>query len=421
MSLPLKVYWGIAFSVFLILFTFILTFITVHLTNSYIKEDKGKGLSNLSLQIANNLDRYMWSRYSEITILSKLDSLHSNDSISDKREILNRVQEEIPAFSWIGITDESGMIEASTSGLLENQTISERPVFIEAREGPFIGDVHEALLLNDLLPRPDGGKLELVDISVPLVNTSGDFKGVLAAHLSWEWAREVQSSIINPYIDSGEEMEVFILSSTDQRVILGPESYIGQTLPFTDLTKSNLTNGWEVETWEDDQSFLTGYSQNNISLNYPGLEWTVLIRQPEKAAYTAAHHLSIVILISGIISAAIFALIGFRVAGKIAKPLHRITQQAELYTKGNSANFIPFKTDIKEIEELSSSLQTLINTLGVTESNLLKMEGIAYRDALTNLPNRISLELTADELLKLLNLRGTNLLFSISIWTALSR
>lgn len=45
--------------------------------------------------------------------------------------------------------------------------ISERPVFIQGAKGDFIGDVHEALLLSDLLPNPANEPLRFVDISSP--------------------------------------------------------------------------------------------------------------------------------------------------------------------------------------------------------------------------------------------------------------
>ncbi|KIL52958.1 sensor domain-containing diguanylate cyclase [Jeotgalibacillus campisalis] len=411
MSLTLRVYWGMVFAVFLLLFALFSSFIVSQIATDYLKKEKGESLSNIAFQMTDKLDQYMWSRYSEVSILSSLEAFQADASNEEKRQLLNNVQQQIPSFSWMGVSDNNGVITASTNGLLEGQDISKRPVFYEAREHAFVGDVHEALLLAELLPNPAGRKLEFVDISMPLHNENGDFEGVLATHLSWEWAEEVQSSIIDPLTSNEDDVEVFVISSEDNRVVLGPDSFVGRPLPLNSITKAKqYGTGWMVEEWQTDQSYLTGYSEAAGYRDYPGIQWTVLVREPEETAFETAQSLSFVILISGILSAAIFALIGWIIAGKIAKPLNEISNQAQLFSTGRDMHF-PAYTGIKEIEELSSSLQLMIKTMSTTESNLLKMEGMAYRDSLTGLPNRILLELSASQMIGEAQLDGDKLAF----------
>ncbi|MGD7044487.1 diguanylate cyclase domain-containing protein [Jeotgalibacillus proteolyticus] len=412
MSLTLRVYWGMVFAVFIVLFALFSSFIIVQIATDYLKEEKGKSLSGIAFQMTDKLDQYMWSRYSEVAILSSLEAVQSQSSIEEKRNLLNKVQQQIPSFSWMGISDNEGIIKASTGGMLEGQDISERPVFSEAREDVFVGDVHEALLLADLLPNPVGRKLEFVDISMPLKDEYGNFEGVLATHLSWEWAREVKSSIIDPLTSrEKDDVEVFVISAEENRVILGPDSFIGRHLPLKSISKAKQDgNGWTIEEWNAGESYLTGYSQARGYREYPGIEWTVLVREPEETAFETAQDLSFVILISGILSAVFFSLIGWVIAGKIAKPLNKISSQAQLFSTGKNMHF-PVYTGIKEIEDLSSSLQLMVKTLSTTESNLLKMEGMAYRDSLTGLPNRILLELSTSQMIREAKLDGEKLAF----------
>ena len=72
----------------------------------------------------------------------------------------------------------------STNGILEGKNISERPVYKEALNEPFIGDVHEAVLLSKLLPNPTGEAMKFVDISIPIKDSNNNLKGILATHLS---------------------------------------------------------------------------------------------------------------------------------------------------------------------------------------------------------------------------------------------
>lgn len=60
-----------------------------------------------------------------------------------------------PRYAWIGFARPDGTVETATGHLLEGQSVAERPWFKAALKGPFVGDLHEALLLNRLL-RPDG-------------------------------------------------------------------------------------------------------------------------------------------------------------------------------------------------------------------------------------------------------------------------
>ncbi|MCM3595313.1 hypothetical protein M4D55_05860 [Metabacillus idriensis] len=71
-------------------------------------------------------------------------------------------------------------------------------MFIHALTKPFIGDVHDAVLLSKILPNPGGEPLQFVDISTPVKGSNSEFKGVLAAHLSWEWSNEIKETVLKP-------------------------------------------------------------------------------------------------------------------------------------------------------------------------------------------------------------------------------
>ncbi|MFY9946981.1 MAG: diguanylate cyclase, partial [Exiguobacterium chiriqhucha] len=186
-SMRLGLILALSIATLVFLLTITLTYMTSQRSAASLEAEIGERLSMTSHQLVDKLDFYMWSRYQEVQLLQGLDAL--NDPASS-RALLDQVQTNIPAFSWMGVTDASGNVVASTNGILEGASIKERPVFLEAQTEPFIGDVHEAVLLAELLPNPSGEVLQFVDISVPLVR-DGTFQGVLATHLSWEWGNEV--------------------------------------------------------------------------------------------------------------------------------------------------------------------------------------------------------------------------------------
>ena len=398
--LSLRNYWGLIFAIFILLFAAVLSMLVSEVSTSRLKEERGNALSSTAFQMKDRLDQYMWGRYSEVKTFAEIEELELTTVTEERRAKIELLQEQVPAFSWIGITDSSGTVIASTDELLEGLDLSERPVYTEARKSDFIGDVHEALLLAELLPNPGGRDLEFVDISVPIIYPNGSFGGVVAAHLSWAWAEEVMDYVLRPLNGRERELEVFVLSPRDHRVILGPEEYLGKKLSIESYSLAQGSSaGWALEEWPDGESYLTGFTGSDTNWDYPALEWTVLVRQPEAVAFVAARDLGRLIMLSGLASALLFAICGWLVAGRISRPLNDISLKAKAFRKGQALN-LPKNTGVREIEDLSSSLESLVATLGMTESNLVRMQDLAKRDPLTGLPNRIALEDAADRMMK---------------------
>ncbi|WP_211655602.1 diguanylate cyclase domain-containing protein [Planococcus alpniumensis] len=410
-SLSLRNYWGLIFAAFILLFAAVLSMLVSEVSTKRLEEQRGNALSSAAFQMKDRLDQYMWGRYSEIKTFGEIEELELTTSIEEKRATLEMLQDQVPAFSWIGMTDSAGIVTASTNELLEGMDLSERPVYSEARQTDYIGDVHEALLLADLLPNPSGHELEFVDISVPVFYSDGSFGGVLAAHLSWDWAQEVMRFVLRPLNGNENGLEVFVLSPGDNRVILGPEQFLGKPLPIDSyILSQGKRAGWVLEQWPDGNSYLTGFTRGRTNWDYPGIEWTVLVRQPEEIAFAAARDLSRIIMLSGLASAVLFAFAGWLVAGRISRPLNEISNKAKAFRKGEQLA-LPKNTGVREIEDLSNSLESLVMTLGTTESDLVRMQDLAQRDPLTGLPNRIALEEAADRMMKRARTDGEQLAF----------
>lgn len=351
-----------------------------------LKQEIGAGLSTTSHQLADKLDFYMWSRYQEVQLLQGLDLRDP----AQTRALLDQVQTNIPAFSWMGMTDANGTVLASTSGILEGASIAERPVFQQAVDGPFIGDVHEAVLLAKLLPNPSGEPLQFVDISVPLFQDK-EFVGVLATHLSWEWGEEVLGHFNRTLHHQAKYTDLFVVSERDQTVLLGPDELIGKPLPI------ELEEGWSVHTWQDDRTYVTGVAQGEGYQEYPGLGWRVIIRQPTTVAFAPVTALEETILKIGLIASVVTAIIGWLLASVVTRPLKRITETATLMEQGKADKF-PHQSGIHEIESLASALESLVTSLTHSESERVHFETLASRDALTGLANRTALRQRLNEM-----------------------
>lgn len=406
----LKTVLALAFAILVVIVIATISIVINTKSKVEVTEEIGGSLATIAYQVADKLDHYMWSRYSEVKVLSQLAPLRDQD-IEEVDRLLGDLSGSIPAFSWVGWIDPEGTVLAATGDILVGNNIAQRPVYLEALSETFIGDVHDAVLLSELLPNPTGEPLQFVDISTPVKDELGQLVGILATHLSWQWSKEVTDSIIEPLKgERKEQIEVFVLSEIDNTVLLGPDDLVGKPLTLPHLEKRSIGNEWGVEVWPDGKEYLTGYAYGGGYRDYEGLGWKTIVRQPVSIAFNSAQELSTFILSLGLVSIILFAALGWYLAGMITRPLNRITQAAVELRKGHNVE-IPAYRGIKDIEVLANSLRDLIKDLTRTENELERMEDIAQHDKLTGLPNRFSLDLRIEQAIAEAEEKGCKLAF----------
>jgi hypothetical protein len=347
MSLNLRTLFATAFAVIIILLTAMLSYVIGNRSTHSVEVSIGSSLAEEAYQLSEKLDHFMWSRSGEVEVLSKLNAFQEPVDEAEVSGLLNQLKKSLPVFTWVGFLDNEGNVLSSTDQILQGTNISQRPVFQEGLKGTYIGDVHDAVLLSKLLPNPSGEALQFVDVSVPVTGKQGQISAVLAAHLSWEWSREVEASIVNPLKARLKGLEVFVVSKKDDTILLGPEALVGKRMTNEVLQKARSGNSsWVIEQERNQESYLTGYAYGDGYLNYPGLGWSVIIRQPAEIAFAAVHQLERFILISGLITALVFGIIGWMLAGWISRPLKNITRTADLLSSGADVE-IPTSTRFK--------------------------------------------------------------------------
>ncbi|ULO05187.1 diguanylate cyclase [Paenibacillus sp. 19GGS1-52] len=392
MSLNLRTVFSSAFVVIIIMLTALLSYVIGNQSFKTVEVSIGSSLAEVAYQMSENLDHFMWSRSGEVEVLSKLNAFQEPVDTTEISVLLKQLKKSMPVFTWVGYSDAKGNVLAATDNILVGQNASERPVFQEGLKGLYIGDVHDAVLLAKLIPNPSGEPLQFVDVSVPVQGKQGQTSGVLSAHLSWEWSHEVETSIVAPLKDHMKDVEIFVVSQKDDTILLGPPDMIGRRMSSDTLKQVRAGgNSWMVESAAHQTSYLSGYAYGDGYLNYPGLGWTVIVRQPSEVAFASVHQLERFIVLVGMASAVIFGIFGWFLAGWIVQPLNNITKTADLLSSGADVE-IPVFERIKDVALLSASLRNLVNNLTQTENALGYMSDMALHDRLTGLPNRVALD-----------------------------
>jgi diguanylate cyclase (GGDEF)-like protein len=371
--------------------TILMSFVIGKRSGADLQKQIGLGVSDIALQMADELDRTMWTHRGEVSVLSTLSVLRELEDTQQISSIVNRLRRELPIFTWIGVLDREGTVVASTGDLLLGANISQRPVFQFGKTGQFIGDVHDAKLLAEKFPLYNGEPIQFVDIAVPLINENDEFTGVLATHLSWEWADTVRRTL---FAGQGihRNVDIFVISA-EGTVLLGADgALVGSSLALDSLQEAQRNQiGWRISTWPDGEEYLTGYAPADGHLDYAGLNWSILVRQPVEEALEPVYALRRDILVWGVLMALVFSTIAWWGAGFFVGPIGHMARSIEAMKRGE-IDRLPDVDGAREIKILSGSLQALLAKLTEKDAALGEMKHIAHHDALTGLGNRMALD-----------------------------
>lgn len=410
----LGAYLAIAFCALAIIMAAVVAEVIARTASSQVKEDIGSALAELAQQTSDKLDRDMFERYREVQLLAQRPDMGASASSAARRATLDQHQRSYPHYAWIGLSGHDGKVVAATQGMLEGADVSARPWHRNALAGVHVGDVHEAVLLAKLLPAPGPEPLRFVDLAFPLADGSG----VLGAHLSWQWARELERSVLAP-ASARRQVEAIIIDSQG-KVLLGPPGLLGKTLPPTGAADPaarvpatavgtaaasaaapagaaapasgtvptggavpadaaarlgavgttsgtgaavvSSRTGYVVERWPDGGDYLTGYASTRGHGPYPGLGWTVLVRQGVDTAWAPARAMQHRAWGLGVVMAILFSLLAYPLARRIARPLRELAAAADRIRHGEAAT-LPQLAPYGEIQALSRTLNALVANL----------------------------------------------------------
>jgi PAS domain S-box-containing protein len=358
----LAAWLALAFTLMSFLLSVLLVTVIERRNTEQVKDSIGHGLEELALQTSDKLERGMYERYREVHLMALRRGLRPEIPLERRRETLDQLQDSYGYYSWIGIAGLDGKVQVSAKALLEGADVSKRPWFKDALQGKYAGDVHEAVLLAKLLPQ-QAEPWRFVDVAFTIPDDAGQPQGVLGVHLSWQWARDVERSVIAP-IAARRQVEALIVDAKGT-VLLGPPGWQGSKLDLASLkaAQAHKEGGYLVEKWADGQSWLVGYARGRGHADYPGLGWTVLVRQNLDDAYAPVRRLSEYGLAAGVLLAALCSLAGVFVARRITRPLDELAWSAQRIREGEPVTITPGRGGFEEVEDLSTTLNVLVTDL----------------------------------------------------------
>jgi diguanylate cyclase (GGDEF)-like protein len=275
-------------------------------------------------------------------------------------EVLEALEQRLQAhdeFAWLGVASPDGVVLQATQGILQGRQVEQRPWFKAARGGKaFTGDVHEAVMLAQLLPRQEGGQpLRFIDFSGPIHDREGRLRGVLGAHAHWSWVTRTVESVLG--LEGAREVEVLIADR--QGNVLYPEPAVGRLqLP----ARQQRGAPFETLRWSDGRDWLTAFAAVRSSAPEP-LEWQIALRQPAPVALRLARALRDRLLLLGLLAAIVASALAYRFAARISRPIELLAASVREVAKGSRQPVYPSGAPAAEVEQLGDSIRSMTGAL----------------------------------------------------------
>jgi two-component sensor histidine kinase len=339
--------------------TLVLSAAVSHEAAKRLETEIAAQLREVAGHMTQALDRGMFERWRDIQVAAANETLRTPSTPDDaKRAILEHLQKTYPDYAILAFVDPAGRLLVTSNRLIEGADVSRRDYFLAGRERPFVGDVHDAILLAKLLPRRDGEPLRLVDLAMPVRGTDGSLVGVVAAHLDWRWAREMARTLADTLRGRREGAEILILAS-DGTVLLGPPRLEG-AMPDPEIgrivAEAAGPDARTIARWPDGDAYVTAAARTQGHRDYPGLGWTVVVRHKTSQALSAVSDLRGHILLFGSLVALAAALIAWVLAGRITRPLHAIVEAASALGQHKPLPALP-RTTVREGRLIAVALE----------------------------------------------------------------
>jgi HAMP domain-containing protein len=345
-------------------FTLGLNAVTSALLQKSLERQLGGGFEMLAFQMSDKLDRVIQQRAHELQLTAGLGPFRTGAATAtERRQLLEAMQDAARDFAWIGFAGVDGQISAATRGLLEGTSADARPWFRTGRERPYAGNLGDAPALTRALSASDETpSARYLDLSVPVNAVSGQFLGVLGAYVHWEWAREVQLSVV-PESARRERIGVTVYSANGE--VLLDSGGSGWTLPpdAPAISDSRRFRGSLVENTATGTTYLTGYVRSRGYREYRGLGWLVTVRQPLALALAPVAGLKHTIMGWGFAFTGFFVVVSWLLAGRLARRLRRIGAAARRIEEGDVLTVLPRPQGQGELDRMCHALGDMVEGL----------------------------------------------------------
>ncbi|MEH2612911.1 cache domain-containing protein [Bradyrhizobium sp. AZCC 1693] len=302
---------------------------------------------------AGLLARRLYALWMDVAKLATTIDTADLPAARDQIQFLSRLDSR---YSWLGLADVNGKVLTAKGGMLEGESVAQRPWFRRGLVAPTAIDVHEAQLLARLMPAAPE-PYRFIDMAAPLRHNGSTVAGVIGAHINWSWVAEGLAGLQASGID-------LLLLSRERVVLFGPPDLINKPLNIGSAQAANrVTSAVLDERWPNGKDYITVTVPAVGYADLPSFGWSLLIRQNLDEALAPTRELIRSFWIT-LGSGAFVALVLLYIAAKwVTTPLLRLCGFAESIVQAPNSKAPYQETRFDEAARLSDALVRLQSKL----------------------------------------------------------
>lgn len=243
-------------------------------------EATGENLMLAASEIADKLDRLLFERHGDVRMLARAFSGQPLDKRSISEYLKWMKTTYGPVYLWLGVTDHQGRMVAATDQSIIGQDYGRSGWFEGVRQTG-------AVRVDEVETHEPNRKIESIAFTSPIVGAKGEFLGVVTTRIGLQRLEEVLTETIREIQQSngaGGPFEYQFL--TKEGVIFVDSTLSGLDrvnlkqagLPSAVLSGTGKPGYVEEEHGRRHVPVVTGYARTKGYNDYPGFQWTILLR-----------------------------------------------------------------------------------------------------------------------------------------------
>ncbi|TKS60630.1 MAG: hypothetical protein EWM72_01180 [Nitrospira sp.] len=241
----------------------------------------GEELKLAAEEVSDKLDRLLFERYGDAQMMAQAFALRSSDRAYLTSYLKWMKTTYAPVYFWLGVTNQQGVMIASTEDSLIGQDFGQSQWFQSAR-------VRRKIVADDVGGHQTDNGIKIVAFTAPIIDSPGNFLGVITTRIAILTVEEVTTRTIRSlenragfvglieYQMLTRQGDVFVDSGLAHKGNLNLRT---MGLPSAVASQDGRPGFLEEDHLRRHVRIVTGYASTKGFGEFPGFNWTVLMRR----------------------------------------------------------------------------------------------------------------------------------------------
>lgn len=240
----------------------------------------GEELMLAAADVSEKLDRFLFERHGDAQMMARTFALRFSDRayLTSYLQVMKTAY--TPVYFWLGVTNQQGIMVASSEDALIGQDFGRSQWFQSARG-------QRKIVADDVGGHQASNDIKTIAMTAPIIDSSGNFLGAITSRIAVPAMEEVVTRTIRSlerragsaglveYQILTRQGDVFVDSDVTHK---GNVNLRSMGLPSVVASQEGQPGFLEEDHLRRHVRIVTGYALSKGAGEFPGFSWTVLVR-----------------------------------------------------------------------------------------------------------------------------------------------